>query len=489
MASTGSRIPMSRRLMRWLLRSPFSDLVDRSVMLISVRGRKTGMVYTFPAQYAEDGEKLWVFPGDHEHKTWWRNLAEESPVGVRLRGRDIEATARVLSSGTSRELTEQGIRSYLHRFPQVARRWGVVSADGKIDEARLREFATGSVVVRITLPKSSSLPPAEERGEDNDEATSMGLISRHPLASFYALTFLLSWGYWVPDALLGGRWSHAPGLMGPMVAALVITGVTAGTAGLRDLITRMFRWRVAVKWYLWVLAPLLLALITAGFLALGGGEFPPFDEWTEINGFAAITGWAGLGLALIVNCFGEETGWRGFALPAFRRRHHELTASLLVAAPWALWHLPTFFIDSGYRDFPIVFLPGWLLGFFALAVVMTWIYEGADSSILIIALLHLSLNIGSTSLASKGLVSAVVTTSVIIWSIAIAAHWRRRDRSLDRQAGTIPDLAPESVHTSHTQEKNPHVQDLARIVGRGPTCLTPLCHLGSAQRRLPGLPR
>jgi membrane protease YdiL (CAAX protease family) len=304
-----------------------------------------------------------------------------------------------------------------------------------------------SVVVRVTLPKSSPLPPAEKKRKEDVEAASKGLIGRHPLASFYALTFLLSWGYWVPDAISGGRWSHAPGLLGPMVAALVVTGITRGPAGLRCMIMRMSRWRVAVKWYLWMLVPLLLALVTAGFVALGDGEFPPFDEWTEINGFASITGWAGLGLILIVNCFGEETGWRGFALPAFRRRHHELTASLLVAAPWALWHLPTFFIDSGYQDFPIVFLPGWLLGFFALAVVTTWIYEGARSSILIIALLHLSLNIGSTSQAAQGLVSAVVTASVIIWSIVIAAHWRRRDRYRDRQAATIPDQSPESVHT------------------------------------------
>lgn len=448
MSSTESRIPISRRFMEWLLRSPFSDLMDGSVMLISVRGHRTGAVYTLPVQYAEDGNKLWVFPDDHERKTWWRNLADESPVTVRLRGHDLEATALVFSGLTSPELTEQGIHNYVRRFPRVARRWGVLDADGGIDETGVRDFATRSVVVRVTLPQASLLTPAKQVWEENVRGVSGGLIRRHPLASFYTLTFLLSWGYWVPDALMGGRWSHAPGLMGPMIAALIVTGMTGGTAALRDIASRLFRWRVALKWYFWVLTPLLLALATAGLAALGDGEFPSFDEWTDINGFAATTGWIGLGVVLIVNCFGEETGWRGCALPAFRRRHHELTASLLVALPWALWHLPTFFIDSGYRDFPVVFLPGWLLGFFALAVVMTWIYESARSSILIIALLHLALNIGSTSLASKGLVSAAVTSSVIIWSIAVAAHWRRRDRLRASGSGATANLSPESVHLS-----------------------------------------
>lgn len=47
--------------------------------------------------------------------------------------------------------------------------------------------------------------------EVSDRARSRGLlgwIRRHPLAAFYALTFLLSWGYWVPDALAGGHVSH-----------------------------------------------------------------------------------------------------------------------------------------------------------------------------------------------------------------------------------------------------------------------------------------
>ena len=72
----------------------------------------------------------------------------------------------------------------------------------------------------------------------------MNAVRRHPLGAFYGITFLVSWGYWVTDALAGGRWSHAPGLLGPMIAAIVVTATTRGFAGSRDLARRMLRWRV-----------------------------------------------------------------------------------------------------------------------------------------------------------------------------------------------------------------------------------------------------
>jgi membrane protease YdiL (CAAX protease family) len=40
--------------------------------------------------------------------------------------------------------------------------------------------------------------------------------------------------------------------------------------------------------------------------------------------------------------FGEEVGWRGFALPRLQSHASALRASLVLAAGWAGWHLPLF---------------------------------------------------------------------------------------------------------------------------------------------------
>lgn len=427
-----------RRLMTSLLGSPFAGLLDGSVMLITVRGRRTGSAYTLPVQYARDGEAIWVLAGHSERKTWRRNLITEAPAEIRILGHDVAATGQALSGGTAPSPVEEGLGCYVHRFPAVGRRSGALKGR-VVSEERLRELAKSNAMVRIVPQETVAPAGGDEEASETTTAPATGLIAtvcRHPLGSFYGLTFLLSWGFWVPDAMSGGHVSHALGLLGPMISAFVITALTRERAGLRDLASRMVRWRVDVRWYLWALAPLAVAVTAAALVSLGPEGFPRLGDWEQMNGFPATGAWA-IGLIFVVNAFGEETGWRGFALPRFRRRHDELQASFLLSIPWARWHLPTFFIDSGYRDFPVFFLPGFLIGIFAGAVVLTWMYEGARSSILIVALWHLSLNIGSATAATDGAVAPVVTMFVIVSSLFIARAWRRRDEARPRRE--VPD--------------------------------------------------
>ena len=88
-----------RRATVAVLRSPFTGLLDGAVLVLTVRGRRTGRSYEVPVQYAVGDGCLWVLPGGHEHKTWWRNLRVEAPVSVRLRGRVLAGAARVVDGG------------------------------------------------------------------------------------------------------------------------------------------------------------------------------------------------------------------------------------------------------------------------------------------------------------------------------------------------------------------------------------------------------
>lgn len=430
MASKRRRSPPVNGLTTWLLRSPFSGLLDGSLILITVRGRRTGAEHTLPVQYASDGEAIWVLPAQHEHKTWWRNLVHEASVGLRLGGHDLVARAQAFSGEDAPALVEEGLQVYVRRFPAVARRFGLAKSGGSVDQGRLRDLAKRTVMVRVSL--SGEDIHLVNRVAAIEGAASKGLIGwtrRHPLGAFYALTFLLSWGYWVPDAIFGGHLTHTPGLMGPLVAAFVITTAVEGKAGLRDLGSRLVRWRVPVRWYLAAALPLVLALGVAAIVALGPGGFPSLAKWVRMDGFPALGALGAFALILIVNAYGEESGWRGFALPRFRERHDELRASFLLFIPWVLWHVPTFFLDTGYRGFNLLFLPGFVIGVFAGAVVLTWLYEGARSSILIAALWHAFLNIGSATKAGEGAVAAALTVLVIVWSLVIARTWRRRDEA------------------------------------------------------------
>ena len=44
-------------------------------------------------------------------------------------------------------------------------------------------------------------------------------------------------------------------------------------------------------------------------------------------------------LITFVGALGEETGWRGYALPQLQRRFSPLASSLILALLWFGWHL------------------------------------------------------------------------------------------------------------------------------------------------------
>jgi hypothetical protein len=104
--------------------------------------------------------------------------------------------------------------------------------------------------------------------------TIKAFIERHPVLSFYALAFAITWGGLVmvvggPGEILGSPEQFGTRfplvllawLAGPSVASILVTGVVHGREGLRDLLARMTRWRVGARWY-------AVAILTAPFLTM-----------------------------------------------------------------------------------------------------------------------------------------------------------------------------------------------------------------------------
>ena len=66
-------------------------------------------------------------------------------------------------------------------------------------------------------------------------------ITGKRLLSFFVPAYGLSWAYWIPLALAGIRTApgstatHEPGLLGPALAAFIVTGLTQGRVGLASL--------------------------------------------------------------------------------------------------------------------------------------------------------------------------------------------------------------------------------------------------------------
>jgi membrane protease YdiL (CAAX protease family) len=207
----------------------------------------------------------------------------------------------------------------------------------------------------------------------------MAFVKGHPLITFFVLAYALTWPV-IPlvsvSPLLG-----LPGLFGPTLAAVVVAFVTGGKSALRDLASRLVRWRVGACWYAVALGlPAILALTAAGLHLLLGVPTP-----LRLGGLSALN------FVVFVFVVGEEVGWRGYALPGLLARRSALTASLIVGVLWGAWHLPTFFVEEAPQyGLP---LPAFSIMTVAYSVLITWVYLHTEGSVLIATLLHGAINL------------------------------------------------------------------------------------------------
>jgi deazaflavin-dependent oxidoreductase (nitroreductase family) len=128
-----------------ILRSPLHGLMSNSVMLLTYRGRRSGRAFTTPISYVRDGEDLLaVASRDH---AWWRNLRGGAPVWVRLRGRELRATGRLLEGRAG----EEGLLRVLRAVPAYRKHWGVqLNGNGRpTDPAAIARIARENAPVRF----------------------------------------------------------------------------------------------------------------------------------------------------------------------------------------------------------------------------------------------------------------------------------------------------------------------------------------------------
>lgn len=258
------------------------------------------------------------------------------------------------------------------------------------------------------------------------------VIRRHSVVSYFVIAYAISWAIWIPMAFGGARvtqgsaWpTHVPGLLGPLVAAFVVTAIIGGRGAVGNLIRGIARWRVAPVWYAVAVSPLLFFGVAAVAMALTGQGWPDMSQLGQFSGLPAVAAPVML-LLLIVAGYAEETGWRGFAVSQLMKDRSLLPAALIVGLLWAAWHLPTFFTIDNYRALGIGIFPGFALGIIAGSVFLAWLYRASGGSILIVSLWHGTFNLVSGTAAAHGLVAAVVTTGVMAWATLIVAFEIRR---------------------------------------------------------------
>lgn len=293
-------------------------------------------------------------------------------------------------------------------------------------------------------------------------------ITSHPVLTYYALTFAISWGGLT--VLVGGPAGvtaepyTAPFITlylitvaGPSLTSVLLTGLGYGRTGFREFGSRLLKWRVGVRWYAVALlaAPLSLAA-TLFALSLVSPVFVPGIFATSNNASSLVFGFTTdqkasfllfvLGLGLF-NGFVEELGWTGFAMPKLTR-YGVLTTGLVMGLLWGGWHLLSNYLgsasDAGGLDL-FFYIAVLLFSFLPpYRVLMVWVYNRTNS-LFVAILMHVSLDIFwllSMPLALTGpqRVTWYLAWAAVLWIlVAVSRVTQSYTRTVEsRSSTTLP---------------------------------------------------
>ncbi|MGY1814749.1 CPBP family intramembrane glutamic endopeptidase [Blastococcus sp. SYSU D00820] len=276
-------------------------------------------------------------------------------------------------------------------------------------------------------------------------------ITHRPLTAFAVLVTAGGWPLMAVPALTahgvlpGGPLPAEPFVLATLLlvmlpAALGVTAVVDGRAGVRALLARAFRWRFPAGWWVAVLAGLPVATVAVGLAS--GRRLETGDLGGVLLGALVST----VGALVVVNLW-EETVWAGFLQVRVQERHGFWPAALLTAVAFAGLHVPlqltgTVTVASVATSVGLLLVLGLLTRVLAGVVL-----AGTGGSVLAVGVVHALFNAVTdeddlaAGLLSGGspLLPAVAATALVtaLGGLALRARARRR-ASVPERCGPLP---------------------------------------------------
>lgn len=237
-----------------------------------------------------------------------------------------------------------------------------------------------------------------------------------------------------------------------LLPAWVFFNARSSLCGVQDLLHSLTRWRTHPVWFLTalILMPalslsgvLLTALLTKQSLASLFGAIGSSQTLQHLAPTFLATAFYGGPL-------GEEGGWRGFALPRLQRRFDPLVASVIIAALWGFWHIPLHL--TGYYGpvfgNPLGGILQQVLSTFPLAVIFTWLYNRSQGNLLVMVLLHTTINVTSGIVTPAIGLFITTTAAVVVMIVVDRMYWK---------------LPPDQVRGQDPSAETEGAEEIARV--------------------------
>ncbi|HEY2581245.1 MAG TPA: CPBP family intramembrane glutamic endopeptidase [Mucilaginibacter sp.] len=248
------------------------------------------------------------------------------------------------------------------------------------------------------------------------------IIQRQSATSYFITTFAISWlgafilvaskvfgGLAIPK--MDGVLMFPIMIIGPAAASIVLTALTEGKLGLRNLWSRMGKWKLPVRWYLiaMLIPPCLIITVLSLLKIFVSPVFTPnFFLMGILFGIPAG--------------FFEEIGWTGYAFPKLNLKYSVLKSGFILGFLWGLWHLPVIdFLGAAtpHREYFLLFSLSFIAILTAMRLIMGWVYSKTNS-VLLAQLMHV-ISTGSLVIFGPSKVSPAQETlwyglyAVLLW--------------------------------------------------------------------------
>ncbi len=188
----------------------------------------------------------------------------------------------------------------------------------------------------------------------------------------------------------------------PAIAVLLTRVITR--EGLRNTLLRLPQFKSYWRYYLFAwFGPSILTVIGALlYFILNPGQFDPelsyLSKAYESSGLTMATSQLQTTMLLqiatafligpllnVLNCFGEEWGWRGYLLPKMKGKFKMLPMLLINGVIWGVWHAPLTALGHnygiGYFGFPFTGILAMILFCIVMGIIFSYITIKTNSCV------------------------------------------------------------------------------------------------------------
>lgn len=191
------------------------------------------------------------------------------------------------------------------------------------------------------------------------------------------------------------------GFIALLTGAFVISSARSNNPNVRSTMHSLLPTNISWFWLIFALFFLAsLLLISWGISALFGLDiFPaPLAEYTpkQASYLFILT----FSVTAVLRGGMEEPGWRGVMLPQLQQKFSPLVATLIIAFFWDAWHIPLH-LNGVYSSGLIEGMVGRSLVVIPVSILLTWVYNKTGGHLLVLVLLHTTVNIVPTAIPSS----------------------------------------------------------------------------------------